>query len=201
MNPATPESSTSETTEPTVPDDVRVTTLRTRPTVMMFSAVAVVGIFLLWSQMDIPGTTQNQPGDDSTTPPRGLDSDQSAIEAVISRDREFSQLIVGRWTTDRDGKRDLVVRADGTAEMDVTITSWHRVMFGDQIHFEAKWEIRDGVLAFETTGGKPEAAVQAVSKVYGAARENRILKIDADQMVLKDEDEGEPDHVYTRVKS
>ena len=116
-------------------------------------------------------------------------------------DQKMREMIIGRWTSDRNGKRDLIVREDGTATMKVTITSWHRHLFADEMKFDIDWSIEDGVLSFITTGGEPEAAVTAVLKLYGKSRDQPIIKLDDKQMVLKDADEGEPDHLYERIEA
>lgn len=131
-----------------------------------------------------------QPHAGSTEPPQAVDS---------LSDEELSRRLVGHWESERGGKRELVVHADGTAHMDVTITTYHKMLFGERVEFDGRWSIQDGELHFETTGGKPQWSVKAVTSVYGKSRVHPILKLTEDELVLKDDKDGEPNHEYRRV--
>ncbi len=144
---------------------------------------------------------QTEKGDNATPDATTL-SDGEQITADPSQaeiDAKYREQIVGDWKGYRDGWRMLTVRDDGTATMDVSIEGLSRFVFGDKIVFEIEWEIKDGDLVFETTGGSPQWAVDKVTLIYGKSRVQPILKLTETEMSLKDADEGDPDHEYERV--
>ena len=150
-----------------------------------------------------PEDSSGNPVDPSTTPlaNKGSDSDLSASEPAAREtpDEKMSRLMVGKWEMDRDGLRKLTVNDDGTASMDVALEGSYALMLGSKIQFDIKWLIKDSKLIFETTGGKPETSVSLVTKLYGAKRTQPILELTEKRMLLKDADEGEPDHDWKRA--
>lgn len=141
-------------------------------------------------------------GDDSNADEK-VQNDQLAgvsEQELEDLDAQRRKLIVGNWQCERKGLRELTVFPDGTAKMKVTLTDWkHKLMFGERMNFEIAWEITDGVLSFQTTGGEPAWAIKAVIQLYGESRQQPILEMSDEKMVLKDVEEGEPDHIYHRV--
>ena len=113
---------------------------------------------------------------------------------------QLRNAVIGDWKLERNGQRLLSLRADGTATMDVTLTAWQAVLFGEQMRFDIRWSLDGRQLVMETTGGEPATAVDAITKVYGLVRKQPILEIDENHMLLKDPDPGERDHDYRRLR-
>lgn len=139
----------------------------------------------------------------SINPKRLTEASGSAVEtsaqpASVS-DETYRQLIVGTWETDRDGHRHLTVSEDGTAVMKVEIPGNWSLLFGQKMKFDIAWEIKDGVLTFETTGGEPKGKVDLITSMYGKQRVQQIKTLDETTMQLPDEDPESEDHVWTRV--
>jgi hypothetical protein len=114
---------------------------------------------------------------------------------------ELRRAVTGDWKLERNGQRLLSLQADGTATMDVTLTGWQTVLFGEKMRFDIRWSLDGRELVLETTGGEPATAVEAVTKVYGIVRRQPILEVDSEHMLLKDPDAGEADHDYIRVRT
>ena len=116
----------------------------------------------------------------------------------VSEDDRMSQTILGDWVTDRSsGHRELTVKDDGTAKMNVTVTNWMRFAFGPKIEVDIEWEIKDGVLHFDMVGGKPERSIQALKSGYGESLAYPILEVTETRLLVKDGGE-DPDHDWAR---
>ena len=132
-----------------------------------------------------------------TSPQAALE--EPVVESVQNVDAERSAIVPGVWETNRDGRRVLTVKKDGTATMDVTVEGAFSFVVGSKMKFNIKWKIVDGKLDFEMIDGEPESSVNAVISLYGKKQSQQILEFSPEKFVLKDND-GEPNHVWTRVK-
>lgn len=124
----------------------------------------------------------------------------STTTVKATADETYRQLIVGRWETNRHGgRRVMTVSEDGTAVVRVEVTgSWSYVL-GDQITLNLKWQIEDGSLKFQTTGGKPEASVNVLTSLYGNERNQPILILDEKTLRVPDDEPEDPDHIWSRL--
>ncbi|MEO1996462.1 MAG: hypothetical protein ABGZ17_14435 [Planctomycetaceae bacterium] len=135
----------------------------------------------------------------TTSPGIGVQTIGTA-DAAEAASAELRRAVIGDWKLERDGQRLLSLQADGTASMNVTLTGWQTVLFGEKMRFDIRWSLDGRELVLETTGGEPATAVEAVTKVYGVVRRQPILEVNSEHMLLKDPDEGEADHDYIRVR-
>jgi hypothetical protein len=133
---------------------------------------------------------------DATTAVKPADSSATKVPATIEEQRK---LLIGKWTQQRTGTRNLTVREDGTATMTVDLISPYRFVFGNKLTVEIAWTLKDGRLIFETTGGKPSVKVDVLTKMFGNKRDQPILELSSTRLLLKDADKGEPDHDWSRV--
>ncbi len=167
------------------------------PLVLAIAVVALVGG--LWWRSRVP----QRPADaaDAAIPqPSAQDHSDSGEHAESSTD-QLRNAVIGHWKLERDGQRLLSLRVDGTATMDVTLTAWQAVLFGERMRFDILWSLDGDALVLQTTGGEPATAVEAITKIYGVVRRQPILEIDQDHMLLKDPDPGERDHDYRRLRT
>jgi len=112
---------------------------------------------------------------------------------------EQEQRVVGTWRMFRDGQRELVLRDDGTAVMEVNVESAWRFVVGENLRFDLEWQIDDDDFVLRTTGGEPAGSVDLIVQLEGSERIQPIVKLTDDRLILKDVDEGDPDHVWERV--
>ena len=122
-------------------------------------------------------------------------------EAPKPTDDDYRQLLVGSWEMDRDGKRFLTVHADGTADMNVEVSSNWSLLFGKQLKFDIEWTVEDAVLTMKTTGGEPKGKVDLITSMYGAERVQPIKILDETTLRLPDDEPDGEDHIWTRVDS
>jgi hypothetical protein len=142
-----------------------------------------------------------KPTGEPTETTTAVKSADSSAEKVPATDEERCKLLIGKWTQQRTGTRNLTVREDGTATMTVDLTSPYRFVFGNKLTVEIAWTLKDGRLIFETTGGKPSVKVDVLTKMFGNKRDQPILELSSTRLLLKDADKGEPDHDWSRVTS
>lgn len=126
--------------------------------------------------------------------------EETAGGEVELTDEDFRQLIVGSWEMDRDGKRFLTVHPDGTADMNVEVSSNWSFLFGKQLKFDIEWTIVDGVLTMKATGGEPKGKVDILTNMYGAERVQAIKILDETTLRLPDDEPEGEDHIWTRVE-
>ena len=111
---------------------------------------------------------------------------------------EIEQAVAGEWSGFYQGQRRLIVRAGGRATMVVEPEGLATVLLASKVTFEVRWAIKGDQFEFETVGGEPLDSVDVVVKMYGKRRSHKILDLQADKIVLLDED-GVTEYVWTRV--
>ena len=126
---------------------------------------------------------------------------EKPLEDPGPTDEDYRHLLVGSWEMDRDGKRFLTVHADGTADMNVEVSSNWSLLFGKQLKFDIEWTIEDAVLTMKTTGGEPKGKVDLITSMYGAERVQPIKILDETTLRLPDDEPDGEDHIWTRVDS
>ena len=148
---------------------------------------------------------------DATTPGQSNPADRIAVTDK-SRDRsartkssiaaksqtEIEQAVAGEWSGFYQGRRRLIVRAGGRATMVVEPEGLATVLLAPKVTFEVRWAIKGEQFEFETVGGEPLDSVDVVVKMYGKRRSHKILDLQADKIVLLDED-GMTEYVWNRV--
>ena len=129
-----------------------------------------------------------------------VEADSVPATNISSEDERMTAEVVGKWKTVRDaGPREIVIRDDGTATMDVEINTFAlRLLFGKQMQLQIKWHIADGLLHMTTVGGEPEDKVDLLKKTYGESLAYPILELTEQRLLVKD-GEGDPDHDWERV--
>ncbi|MDG2389973.1 MAG: hypothetical protein P8M30_11695 [Planctomycetaceae bacterium] len=147
-------------------------------------------ILILWGTSDEEVTVQTTAAEEIVEP---------AVQE--STDEKYRKLIVGDWEMDRDGKRSLTVHSDGTADMDIEVSSSWSFLFGKKLKFRIEWSIENGILTMITTGGEPKGKVDLITSMYGAERKQPIKLLDETTLQLPDEEPGEEDHIWTRVET
>lgn len=126
-------------------------------------------------------------------------SPETGAVAGESTDERRRRLIVGQWETERSGRRVLTAREDGTAVMTVEVQGAWALMLGREITLHLQWQIVDGRLIFETTGGAPEASISVLRKLYGDKRDVPILELSEMTLRVPDDEPEDPDHIWTRI--
>ncbi len=139
----------------------------------------------------------SEPGEVAPTNASAEPSDS----AKSTEDARMAREVVGKWKTVRDaGPRELEMRDDGTATMDVKIESFAlKLLFGKQMRLDIKWHIADGLLHMETVGGEPKSKVELLKSTYGATLAYPILELTKNRLLVKD-GEDDPDHDWARVE-
>jgi hypothetical protein len=133
-----------------------------------------------------------------STSPGGTGDKQVSRNPVISQDDRFERLAVGTWQDFYHGKRTLTLRPDGTATMVVELRGWKARMFTSRLELDIVWRIEDGKMHRRTVGGRPAAKVEFVNRRSGVAVAEPIRRLEADVMVLADQD-GSREYTWRRV--
>jgi hypothetical protein len=116
-----------------------------------------------------------------------------------SSDEQISELVLGTWQDDYQGRRTLTVRPDGTATMLVEFDGWKARMFTPRLRIETTWTIGEGRFNRQTVGGEPADKVEFVKNRVGDRASDKIVKVTADRMVLIDQD-GETRYNWRRIR-
>ena len=129
------------------------------------------------------------------------DGSDDSSSAKSTEDARMAREVVGKWKTIRAaGPRELEMRDDGTATMDVKIEAFAlKLLFGKQMRLDIKWHIADGLLHMETVGGEPKSKVELLKSTYGATLAYPILELTKNRLLVKD-GEDDPDHDWERVE-
>jgi len=132
------------------------------------------------------------------TAPKNASADSDSAKST--EDARMTREVIGKWKTVRDaGPRELEMRDDGTATMEVKIESFAlKLLFGKQMRLDINWHIADGLLHMETIGGEPGSKVELLKSTYGATLAYPILELTKDRLLVKD-GEDDPDHDWERV--
>lgn len=104
-------------------------------------------------------------------------------------DARHRQQIVGVWKQNNTGTRWLRIRPDGTATMFIDPDWVAKAIIGNSLIIEIEWAIEDGRALMNSVSGRPNSAFQAVSKLFGTQRDQPIVQLDDDALVLRDEAE------------
>jgi hypothetical protein len=83
--------------------------------------------------------------------------------------------------------------------MVVEFDGWKARMFTPRLQIETTWTIEDGRFNRHTIGGEPADKVEFVKKRVGDYASDEIVKVNADRMVLIDQD-GETRYTWRRVR-
>jgi hypothetical protein len=127
-------------------------------------------------------------------------ANEAASKAARSSSGErHSEMILGTWEDDYQGRRILTVRPDGTATMVVEFDGWKARMFTPRLRIETTWSIADGRFNRQTVGGEPADKVEFVINRVGDRASDKIVKVTAERMVLIDQD-GETRYNWRRVR-
>lgn len=104
-------------------------------------------------------------------------------------DTRHRERIVGVWKQNNTGIRWLRVRPDGTATMFIDPDWVAKAIIGDSLIIEIEWTIEDGRALMNSISGRPNTAFKAVSKLFGTARDQPIIQLDDNALVLRNESE------------
>ena len=104
-------------------------------------------------------------------------------------DTRHSEQIVGVWKPNNTGTRWLRVRPDGTATMFIDPDWVAKAIIGNSLVIEIEWTIEDGRALMNSISGRPSTAFKAVSKLFGTARDQPIVQLDDNALVLRNESE------------
>lgn len=130
-----------------------------------------------------------------------VDSGDEAGEAdETGVDAHHTRKVVGVWEDEYQGKRELTVRADGTATMVVYPSGIGRKLFADRLQFEIDWTLTNGRIVMITTSGHPEKQTRLVLKLYGNRAEYTLENLDDRQLLLVDAD-GKTRYDWRRVEA
>lgn len=105
-----------------------------------------------------------------------------------TQEAQALSFLKGEWVGYYQGNRRLLVREDGTGTMVAEPEGLAATLLAPKLIFEIRWQKSGDRFDFETIGGEPKDKVDLVSKLYGAKRSHRIVKCEADLLVLLDED-------------
>lgn len=125
-------------------------------------------------------------------------STEASREKASSEDERIQRALVGTWKGYCYGPRTLTLREDGTATMISEPEGVAATFIASRLEFEIKWTVRDGKVSFETIGGRPEAKVKMVTRLYGSSRTHPILERSENRVVLEDTDGSE--QVWERIR-
>mgnify|MGYP005818206619 CR=1 FL=1 len=117
-----------------------------------------------------------------------------ARPAATSPAESRSQQLTGRWLLNDSIRREINIRPDGTATMDVKLDYLSSFLYGKELHMELIWKLEDGVLTHTVTSGTPEENVKRLTHDFGDTRAYELVSVDEKEMVLKSPKDGELHH-------
>lgn len=98
---------------------------------------------------------------------------------------ETKPSVIGYWRDDFYGKRIFHFRDDGTATMVIELDSVGQLLYGPKLTFFIEWKQEGDVLKLKMTGGEPKGTAVTVAKIFGESSEQRIERLEGDEMLLR----------------
>jgi len=101
---------------------------------------------------------------DGVTVSTGLGS-----RAASSRppDADARRQLIGRWRRSFFGRQELTISADGTATVVAYPSGFWGWLLGHRLEVRFAWQLRDGLLVYHVTGGRPESKIQVARSLWG----------------------------------
>ena len=190
----------------------RVGLLQRHHLAVMLVAVAVVAL-AIWGRESYRSNSETLAA--GRTPERGTDvtsvssppeatevkevAEQPAMPETVPADTQ-RQLLLGSWSDEFYGKRVFTFAEDGTAVMTLELDSVGRMLYGPKLTFFIAWELKDGILNLQMTGGEPDGSAVALAKLFGEKSEQRIEHLAADEMRLRSLD-SQKLYVHRRIQA
>ncbi|WP_437205045.1 hypothetical protein [Planctomicrobium sp. SH664] len=115
-------------------------------------------------------------------PPSAQSSAEAPSQPTVSLLRDQ---LVGRWQLNESIFRDIEVRDDGTATMQVKLDFVSSLMYGSAMTLQLAWKLDQDVLTHTITSGEPKANVDKLIKDFGNSKSYRIMKVEPRLMVLE----------------
>ncbi len=138
-------------------------------------------------------TPPAQPARPAAAKPKG------PAETANEADERMNRLVVGTGEDDYQGKRTMVLNADGTGSMVVELSGMKAALFASRLEFDMVWALRQGRLEKRTIRGRPERRVNMILKTMGDRVNEEILELDEKRLLLLDQD-GSTRYDWRRVR-
>lgn len=135
--------------------------------------------------VDRSAATPREGSEPTAEPLLNLAADPAAAVQSPAAVVDWKSQLLGSWSDNFYGKRIFTFRDDGTAEMTIELDSVGKALYGPQLKFFIAWEVRDDILHMQMTGGEPAGSAVTLAKLFGEKSEQRIEKLEADEMLLR----------------
>jgi hypothetical protein len=153
-----------------------------------------------WSGVGEPNAKPRTSRVPPAKPARPAAAQPAAPDAMSNEpDERMKRLVVGTWQDDYQGKRTMVLNADGTGSMVVQLSGMKAALFASRLEFDMVWSLRQGRLEKRTIGGRPERRVKMILNTMGDRVNEEILELDEKRLLLLDQD-GSTRYDWRRVR-
>ena len=103
--------------------------------------------------------------------------------------------LIGRWQRSFFGRQELSICPDGTATVVAHPSGFWAWLLGDRLEVRFAWQLRDGLLIYHVTGGRPEAKIEVARSMWGDHFVQRIRTLNETTLILEWAD-GDIDHWF-----
>lgn len=172
--------------------------------VLVTAGIAVLG--LVWSQM---GSSDRQPmaagesaiplsGERATPVETPQPSPTPVASPALSPDDKMKPQFLGVWFHAENGEQWIENRADGTARMLLKLDFLSSLLYGQELHLDLTWNVKDGVLSHTIVSGSPTANVNKLVQDFGKSLHYAILETTPERMLLLSKSDKQKD-LWTRT--
>jgi hypothetical protein len=127
-------------------------------------------------------------------------SDANKMPSKPAPAQSSSSPVIGRWLLNDSIRREINIRPDGTATMDVKLDYLSSFLYGKELHLELTWKLENNVLTHSIISGTPEDNVKRLTHDFGDSRSYDVVSITDKEMVLRPPNGGELLH-WIAIKS
>lgn len=99
--------------------------------------------------------------------------------------------LLGRWILNDSIRRDIIVREDGGATMDVTLDFLSSLFYGSKMTLQLEWSVVGNELTHKIVSGVPPKNVAKLIDDYGDSRTYQIIQLTDQEMLLEELNGGE----------
>lgn len=170
-------------------DKASKTSRSTRKPLVIVFTVIFVGI-AGWYLFSSPQTTTVDAGAPvvpETLPEKAPEETTSEEVTVNSQDEQYKDKLVGTWVLEKNDKKTLDLKQDGTGTLTIESQSFQAMLIGEVVVLNIEWNVKEGHAQFVSLSGKPEAAFKTIKGLYGTTLDRIIKELDTDKMVLLDD--------------
>jgi len=134
-------------------------------------------------------------------PPASPPTSPESMDREEESNRFQPEQIIGHWLLNDSIKREIEIRPDGTATMDVKLDYISSFLYGSEMKMELTWDLKNNVLTHEVLSGEPKANVDRLIRDFGNKRSYRVVDVTEENLILESPGATKERHHWVAVEN